>query len=315
MNSSMPPSPRCRIATRASALALWQARSVAQRLRARWPTIGIEIVPLSTRGDEVTDRPLAAIGGKGLFIKTLEAALADGRADIAVHSLKDVPAVMADGMHLAAVVERGDPRDAFVSRRHASLDALPQGAVVGSSSPRRQCQIKNHRPDLDVLSLRGNVGTRLAKLDRGDFDAIVLAAAGLKRLGRRAEITACIEPDICLPAVGQGTMAIECRDDNEAIRETLAPLDHAPTWTRTLAERAIACRLHASCDTPLAAYTELDGGSVSVRGLIGAQDGSRVLRAARKGAGRDAEAVGNAIAEDLLAQGAAAFLPPATERA
>lgn len=306
--SSPNPAPVICIATRKSALALWQAEHVAQLLRAHDPSAQVELLPLSTRGDEITDRPLATVGGKGLFTKTLEAALADGRADLAVHSLKDVPAALPPGMRLAAVIARGDPRDAFVSVRYPDFDALPQGARVGSSSLRRQCQLKNRRPDLEVIPLRGNVGTRLAKLKRGDFDAIILAAAGLKRLGQEDEITACLAPDISLPAVGQGTIAIECREDAEDVLTMLAALNDGPTWTRTVAERALNRRLQGSCQVPLAAFAELEGERLIVRGLIGAPDGSRILRAERSGAACDAERLGDALAEDLLAQGAAEFL-------
>ncbi|HET7587993.1 MAG TPA: hydroxymethylbilane synthase [Gammaproteobacteria bacterium] len=309
--SRIPNPARIRITTRKSALALWQAEHVACLLRAHDPAATVELLPLSTRGDEITDRPLATIGGKGLFTKTLEAALFDGRADIAVHSLKDVPAQLPEGMRLAAVIARDDPRDAFISVRYPELDALPQGARVGSSSLRRQCQLKHRRPDLEVIPLRGNVGTRLAKLERGDFDAIILAAAGLKRLGQREHITTCLEPDVCLPAVGQGTLAIECREDDEPILATLAALNDGPTWTRTLAERALNRRLQGSCQVPLAAFAELDGEQITVRGLIGAPDGSRVLRAERHGAASDAARLGEDLAEDLLAQGAAEFLHPA----
>ncbi|HET6724833.1 MAG TPA: hydroxymethylbilane synthase [Gammaproteobacteria bacterium] len=306
--SSPNPAPVICIATRKSALALWQAEHVAQLLRAHDPSAQVELLPLSTRGDEITDRPLATVGGKGLFTKTLEAALVDGRADLAVHSLKDVPAELPPGMRLAAVVARGDPRDAFVSVNYPDFDALPRGARVGSSSLRRQCQLKNRRPDLDVVPLRGNVGTRLAKLKRGDFEAIILAAAGLKRLGREDEITTCLAPEVSLPAVGQGTIAIECRDDAPEVLAALADLNDAPTWTRTVAERALNRRLQGSCQVPLAGFAELEGDRLTVRGLIGAPDGSRVLRAERSGAASDAEQLGAALAEDLLAQGAAEFL-------
>ncbi|HET7370395.1 MAG TPA: hydroxymethylbilane synthase [Gammaproteobacteria bacterium] len=300
-----------RIATRKSRLALWQAEHVAELLRAQHPDAAVELLPLSTRGDEITDRPLANIGGKGLFTKTLEAALFDGRADIAVHSLKDVPAQLPEGMRLAAVIARDDPRDAFISVHYPNLDALPQGARVGSSSLRRQCQLKHHRPDLDVIPLRGNVGTRLAKLERGDFDAIILAAAGLKRLGQREQITTCLSPDVCLPAVGQGTLAIECREDDEQTIAMLATLNDGSTWTRTLAERALNRRLQGSCQVPLAAFAELEDERLRVRGMVGAPDGSRLLRAERQGAAGEAEQLGEALAEDLLAQGAAEFLHPA----
>lgn len=295
------------IATRKSTLAVWQAEHVASLLRSQGGEA--TLVPLSTRGDEIVDRPLATIGGKGLFTKTLEAALADGRADIAVHSLKDVPAELPPEMCLAAVVEREDPRDAFVSSRYADLAALPRGARVGSSSLRRQCQLKHRRPDLEVVSLRGNVGTRLGKLRAGEFDAVILAAAGLKRLGLETEITRCLEPDECLPAIGQGTIAIECRVDDTATRAALAPLNHAPTWIRTLAERAFNRRLEGSCQVPLAGFAQLDAaGRLTLHGLVGLPDGSRMLTGEVAGDAADAERLGTALAEDLLHKGAADLL-------
>lgn len=296
------------IATRKSKLALWQAEHVAALVRKQHPGETVELLPLSTRGDDITDRPLARIGGKGLFIKTLETALIDGRADIAVHSLKDVPAALPENMGLCGVIARDDPRDAFVSTNHATFDALPQGARLGSSSLRRQSQLKHRRPDIDVVPLRGNVGTRLDKLCAGEFDAIVLAAVGLKRLGQSEWITEYLAPEICLPAVGQGTLGIECRADNERIRELIAPLNDAATWTRTLAERAMNYRLEGSCQVPLAAFAELEEDTLTLRGLIGAPDGSRVIRSVRCGAASEATAIGQAVADDLLAQGASAIL-------
>lgn len=296
------------IATRKSELALWQAEHVAGLLRNLDPDLDVELLPLSTRGDEITDRPLATLGGKGLFTKTLEAALFDGRADIAVHSLKDVPAELPDGMSLAAVTARGNPRDAFISPRYPSLEALPQGARVGSASLRRQCQLKHRRPDLDVLSVRGNVGTRLAKLKRGDFDALILAAAGLERLGLSDEITACLDPAVSLPAIGQGTLAIECRAGDAQTEAIIARLNHAPTWTRTLAERALNRRLQGSCQVPLAGYAEIEGDRLTLDGLVGAPDGSLVLRAQREGRVEDAEQIGIDLADELLRQGAGELL-------
>lgn len=297
-----------RIATRKSPLALWQAEHVAARLRAAHPGIDIELVPLSTRGDEILDRALSKVGGKGLFIKELEVAMSDGRADIAVHSMKDVTAEMPAGFTLAAILEREDPRDAFVSNRFASLAELPQGARVGSSSLRRQCQLKALRPDLELITLRGNVGTRLGKLDAGDFDAIILAAAGLDRLEMPERIRERIAPEQCLPAIAQGTLGIECAADRADIIELVRVLEHEPTAIRTRAERALNRRLQGGCDVPVAGYAELEGNEIRLRGLVGLPNGTRVVRGERRGTLDDAENLGESLAEEMLARGAADVL-------
>ncbi|HEX5340375.1 MAG TPA: hydroxymethylbilane synthase [Gammaproteobacteria bacterium] len=297
-----------RIATRKSALALWQAEHVAARLRLLVPERTVELVPLTTQGDRNLQDSLAAIGGKGLFVKELEVALAEGRADLAVHSMKDVPAELPDGFAIAAVLEREDPRDAFVSIRHASFTDLPQAARVGSSSLRRQCQLLYRRRDLRVSPLRGNVDTRLRKLAAGDYDAIILAVAGLKRLGLADRITAKLELDISLPAITQGVIGIECRSDDSASRELTARLNHADTWQRTLAERALNRALSGSCVVPLAGYAELEAGQLHLRGRVGMPDGSRMIEGEIRGPAVQAETLGRTLAADMLARGAGEVL-------
>ena len=297
-----------RIATRKSPLALWQAEHVADALRVAHDDIEIELVPLSTRGDEILDRALSKVGGKGLFIKELEVAMLEGRADIAVHSMKDVTAELPEDFTLAAVLEREDPRDAFVSNHHASVRELPQGARVGSSSLRRQCQLKNLRPDLELITLRGNVGTRLGKLDAGEYDAIILAAAGLDRLEMRERIRERIAPEVSLPAIAQGTLGIECRADAVEIIERVRVLEHGPTALRTRAERALNYRLQGGCDVPVAGYAELDGDAIRLRGLVGLPDGSQVVRGEMRGSIKDPEGLGFALASDRLGRGAADVL-------
>ena len=296
-----------RIATRRSALALWQAEHVAGLLRDAHPGLAVTLLPLVTQGDRILDRPLAAIGGKGLFIKELEAAIADGRAEIAVHSMKDVPAALPDGFVLGAVLARADPRDALLSLRYAGLAALPRGARVGTSSLRRQCILRAARPDLEIVPLRGNVDTRLRRLDDGAFDAIVLAAAGLARLGLAARITEYLDPGVSLPAVGQGVVGIECRT-GPALAAALAPLEHGPTRVCLTAERAVAAHLGGSCQSPIAGYARLAGDVLHVDGLVGAPDGSRVLRDALTGRPADAATLGAELAERLLSAGAGALL-------
>lgn len=303
-------SPRpLRIATRNSALALWQAGHVAARLRALAPAQPVELLPLVTQGDRALNASLAQAGGKGLFIKELETALADGRADLAVHSMKDVPVALPHGFVIAAVLEREDARDAFVSRRWPSLAALPQGARVGSSSLRRACQLRHHRPDIELQPLRGNVDTRLRKLERGEYDAVVLAVAGLKRLGLAHTISSVLEPEICVPAIAQGTIGIECRANNREILDLLTPLSHAPTWQRTLAERALNRGLSGSCQLPVAGYAELQQhASLRLRGCVGLPDGSRLIAGEARGSAAQAEELGLQLAHDLLARGAADVL-------
>jgi hydroxymethylbilane synthase len=297
-----------RIATRKSALALWQAEHVAQRLRAAHPGLGVELLPMSTQGDRILDAPLAKIGGKGLFTKELELALTDGRADLAVHSLKDVPVGLPDGLALVAALEREDPRDAFVSVDHADLDALPPGARIGSSSLRRECQLRAHRPDIEVLPLRGNVNTRLAKLEAGEYDAIILAAAGLKRLGLGSWIRSLLDPDQSLPAIGQGTLALEARADDARSAALVAALHHAPSWACAQAERALNARLHGGCQVPIAGHATLVGDTLTLRGLVGHPDGQTVVRARAEGPVSDPVALGTRVAEQLLAQGAGEIL-------
>ena len=293
-----------RIATRKSALALWQAEFVKAQLEHLHDDVSVELVPMSTQGDIILDTPLAKIGGKGLFVKELEQAMLDGRADIAVHSMKDVPVEFPEGLVLHTICKREDPRDAFVSNNFASIDELPQGAIVGTSSLRRQCQIREARPDLVINDLRGNVNTRLSKLDNGQYDAIILAAAGLIRLKMHDRIAAFIEPEVSLPANGQGAVGIECREDDEMLKTLLAPLEHNKTRIQVNAERAMNRRLEGGCQVPIGAYALVDGEQVHLRGLVGAVDGSQMLRDEVSGHVDDAEKLGIELAEKLLAQGA-----------
>ncbi len=297
-----------RIATRQSALALWQARHVAARLSALHPTLQVELVPMTTRGDELLDRPLASVGGKGLFLKELEVAMLRGEAELAVHSMKDVPAQLDPGFEIAAVLEREDPADAFVSRHFDSLRALPAGARVGTSSLRRQAQLRAQRPDLRMEDLRGNVNTRLAKLDADRYDAIVLACAGLIRLGEFDRIRMRLDPPDWLPAVAQGAIGIECREDDAATRALLAPLAHAPTATCVAAERAMNRQLHGSCQVPIAGYARLDGTRLHLAGLVGDAATGRLVRAESDGSAADAEAIGIEVARRLIAAGAGPLL-------
>jgi hydroxymethylbilane synthase len=297
-----------RIATRKSPLALWQAEHVASALRAAHPGLEVEIIGMSTQGDKILDTPLAKIGGKGLFVKELEQGLLEGRADVAVHSMKDVPVDLPAGLHIAAIMAREDPRDALVSDRVEAIADLPEGARVGTSSLRRQCQIAARRPDLEILPLRGNVNTRLRKLDEGEFDAIVLASAGLKRLGFQARIRALLSIDESLPAIGQGAIGIECRRDDVETHARLAPLHHPDTATRVEAERALNRRLHGGCQVPIAGHATLHNGYLTLRGLVGEPDGTRLLRDEVRGAMAGASALGEALAGRLLARGADAIL-------
>jgi hydroxymethylbilane synthase len=299
--------PVLRIATRRSALALWQADHVAGLLRASHPGLEVSTVPIVTQGDRIQDRPLAEVGGKGLFIKELEVAIQEGRADLAVHSMKDVPADLPDGFVIGAVLARADARDALLSRRYPGLAALPRGARVGTSSQRRQCVLRAARPDLNVAQLRGNVDTRLRKLEAGDFDAIVLAAAGLTRLGLAAQITEYLDPATFLPAVGQGIVGIECRATGLLLR-MLLPLEHEATRVCLTAERAFAARLGASCSSPIAGFARLADHQLTLEGLVGAPDGTRVQRDTISGDAREAASLGAQLADRLLAAGARGLL-------
>ncbi len=297
-----------RIATRKSPLALWQAEHVAALLQQLHPDLSIEIIGMSTKGDRILDAPLAKVGGKGLFVKELEQGMLAGEADIAVHSLKDVPVEFPDGLQLAVVMERENPHDAFVSNNFADFAALPHGACVGTSSLRRQCQLADRRPDLRIEPLRGNVNTRLAKLDAGDYDAIILAAAGLIRLGFEARIRAPIAPEVSLPAIGQGAIGIECRCNDPRIEALIAPLHHPETADRVLAERAMNLRLHGGCQVPIAGHAVIDGDHLWLRGLVGTPDGTRILRAEASGLRSAAIEIGTQVADALLAQGAGEIL-------
>lgn len=297
-----------RIATRKSALALWQAEHVAAALRALDEVGSVELVPLSTRGDEILDKSLQKIGGKGLFIKELEAAMLAGDADIAVHSMKDVPAEMPDGFCIAAVLERANYADALVARDAASFAELPQQARIGSSSLRRQAQLKLMRPDLAVEPLRGNVNTRLSRLDDGDYDAIILAAAGLERLGLDHYISQQFTPDEMLPAAAQGVIGIECVAAAAELRTVLARLEHAPTALTTTAERAIASTLQASCQSPVATHAVINGSSMRVTALVAMPDGSDSIRDTVSGAPENAGQLGQELANRLLERGAGELL-------
>ncbi|WP_109059219.1 MULTISPECIES: hydroxymethylbilane synthase [Aggregatibacter] len=293
-----------KIATRQSPLALWQANYVKDRLQQLYPDLIVELVPMVTKGDVILDSPLAKIGGKGLFVKELENALLNKEADIAVHSMKDVPMQFPEGLGLAVICKREDPRDAFVSNSYRTFAELPQGAVVGTSSLRRQCQLKALRPDLDIRSLRGNVGTRLSKLDNGDYDAIILASAGLIRLGLADRIASFIEVEQSLPAAGQGAVGIECRTDDVQVKQLLAPLADAETTCCVLAERAMNNHLQGGCQVPIGGYAVLQQGQLYLRALVGNVDGSQIIRAEGKSAVKNADVLGVQIAEQLLAQGA-----------
>jgi len=293
-----------RIATRESPLALWQAHYVKDQLQRHHAGLRVELIGMTTRGDQMLDSPLAKVGGKGLFVKELETAMLEGRADIAVHSMKDVPMHFPDGLGLAVICEREDPRDAFVSNKFERFEDLPYGARVGTCSLRRQCQVRALRPDLQILDLRGNVNTRLRKLDEDQFDAIILASAGLIRLDMPLRIRQAINTDVSLPAVGQGAVGIEARTDDQRILDLLAPLHHAATAVCVRAERAMNLRLEGGCQVPIAGFAELDAGRINLRGLVGLPDGSRVLRAESSALEADADALGQRVAESLLEQGA-----------
>jgi hydroxymethylbilane synthase len=298
------------IGTRGSKLALWQAEWVKAELQRRNPGLQVELNKIKTTGDKILDVPLAKVGGKGLFVKEIEEALLAGGADLAVHSMKDVPTEFPEGLHLAVICQREDPRDAFISRREngafriAGFASLPQGAKVGTSSLRRSCQLLSVRPDLSIMQLRGNLDTRLRKLDEGEFDAIILAAAGVKRLGWAARIAEVMSPEMSLPAIGQGAIGIECRINDDFINKLIAPMNHADTSVCVRAERACLKRLEGGCQVPIAAHATLRDGSLAMAGLVGSVSGDRIIRAGVEGRPEDAETLGRKLAEDLLRQGA-----------
>lgn len=297
-----------KIATRQSPLALWQAEHIRARLQVLYPDLTVELVKFVTQGDKILDTPLAKIGGKGLFVKELEAALLDGRADLAVHSMKDVPMHLPEGLSLPVICEREDPFDAFVSPQFGHLDELPHGACVGTSSLRRKCQILNYRPDLVIKDLRGNVGTRLAKLDDGQYDAIILASAGLKRLELEYRIRHTLLPEMSLPAVGQGALGLECRSNDQEVLDLIQPLLHHQTWHCVRAERAFNAYLEGGCQVPIAGFATLQNETLYMEGRVGSLDGQTVLRAKHSDDVAQAEQLGIHIAQQLLAQGAAELL-------
>ncbi|MCY1015232.1 hydroxymethylbilane synthase [Pyxidicoccus sp. MSG2] len=304
-----------RIATRQSPLALWQARHVGALLKARHPGLEVSLVEMTTEGDRFLGAPLSAVGGKGLFVKEIEQALLDGRADLAVHSLKDMTSVLPDGLMLAAVPVREDPRDAFCGLGGLTLDTLPQGARVGTSSLRRSCILRSGRPDLDIVSLRGNVQTRLAKTKELGLSGAVLAYAGLKRLGLEGVVTQVLPTEVSLPAVGQGVLAIQCRTDDARVRELLSPLEDATTRIAVTAERSLLAKLEGGCTVPLAGHATVSGGTVHLRGLVGRPDGTHVVRGEVRGPVERAGELGESLADDLLSRGAADILRDFARRA
>ena len=297
-----------KIATRQSPLALWQAEHIRARLESLHPDLTVELVTFVTQGDKILDTPLAKIGGKGLFVKELEAALLDGRADLAVHSMKDVPMQLPEGLNLAVICEREDPFDAFVSNHYQNFENLPQGAKLGTSSLRRKSQILKRRPDLEVIDLRGNVGTRLSKLDAGLYDAIILASAGLKRLGLTDRIRHTLSAEVSLPAVGQGALGLECRSEDQAVLDLILPLMHLESNACVRAERAFNAYLEGGCQVPIAGYATLDAGQLQLEGRVGSVDGVTLLRATVQGTVDQAEALGVQLAKVLLDQGAGELL-------
>lgn len=297
-----------KIATRQSPLALWQAEHIRARLEALHTDLKVELVTFVTQGDKILDTPLAKIGGKGLFVKELEAALLDGRADLAVHSMKDVPMALPEGLSLPVICEREDPLDAFVSNTYHSFDELPQGAKVGTSSLRRKSQILKQRPDLNIIDLRGNVGTRLSKLDSGLYDAIILASAGLKRLGLAERIRHTLQPEISLPAVGQGALGLECRATDQAVLDLILPLLHDETDVCVRAERAFNAYLEGGCQVPIAGYATLNHGQLHIEGRVGSVDGLTLLKVELSGTPEQAEQLGVSLAQQLLEQGAGDLL-------
>lgn len=297
-----------RLGTRKSQLALWQANYVRDALEHLHPGLKVELVTMTTEGDRILDRNLATVGGKGLFIKELEEGLLEKRVDFAVHSMKDVTVTLPRGLHISVVCEREDPRDAFISNRYSSLASLPAGARVGTSSLRRQCQLRDNYSQLEIISLRGNVNTRLTKLDDGKFDAILLAVAGIKRLGMETRIRERLDPAVCLPAVGQGAICIESREDDKVTNVLLAPLNHRATQVCVTAERAMNARLEGGCQVPIGGYAEMNGNELYLRGMVGEPDGSHLLRAEMRGPVSQAEQLGVRLAEMLLTKGAKSIL-------
>ncbi len=302
-----------RIATRKSPLALWQAHHAREALLRYSPHLQVELVEMTTQGDKILDTPLAKIGGKGLFVKELEQGLLRGEVDIAVHSMKDVPVELPEDLHLPVIMAREEPLDALVSEKYSDFNELPQGAIVGTSSLRRQCQLLNLRPDLDIRPLRGNVGTRLSKLEAGDYHAIVLACAGLRRLGKAEHIRQVLPPEIILPAIGQGAIGIECRAHDSRVHEIIGMLNDPETYCRVSAERALNRRLEGGCQVPIAGYAELENGQLRLRGLVGQPDGNRVLRGEIEGDAEEPDALGELLAADLLSQGAGELLQALNE--
>lgn len=297
-----------KIATRQSPLALWQAEFIRSCLEERNADLKVELVTFVTQGDKILDTPLAKIGGKGLFVKELEAALLDGRADLAVHSMKDVPMALPEGLSLAVICEREDPFDAFVSNHYAHFNDLPQGAKVGTSSLRRKCQILKQRPDLEIIDLRGNVGTRLSKLDAGLYDAIILASAGLKRLGLSERIRHTLPASVSLPAVGQGALGLECRENDQQVLDLIQPLLHMETSACVRAERAFNAYLEGGCQVPIAGYATLHADELHIEGRVGSVDGATLLVAELRGPVVQAEQLGEALAQQLLELGAGELL-------
>ena len=302
------PDSKLHIATRKSPLALWQANYVRDALLARNPGLDVELLTMTTQGDKILDTPLAKVGGKGLFVKELELGMLEGRADLAVHSMKDVPVEFPEGLGLAAILPREDPRDALISNKFSSIDGLPRGARVGTSSLRRQCQLNARRPDLEILDLRGNVNTRLKKLDDGEYDAILLAAAGVKRMGWEERITELLEPEQFIPAIGQGAIGIEIRLDDERIRGLVGELNDQQTAIRITAERALNEALQGGCQVPIAGYSEISHGVILLRALVGRPDGSELVQGVISGKPEDAAELGQVLADDLLSRGAREIL-------
>ena len=300
-----------RIATRESPLALWQANTVRQQLMANNSGLVVELVPMTTKGDQIQHVALAKVGGKGLFIKELERALLDGRADIAVHSMKDVTHDMPDGLTISTVLEREDPQDALISTAYSSFESLPDDAIIGTCSPRRQAQLRAQKPNLRIKDMRGNVGTRLAKLDSGDFDATLLACAGLMRLGLESRITQRIDTKVCLPAAGQGIIGIQLRSNDQRLKDILAPLHHQPSATCLDAERAVTEGLEGGCSAPIAAFAQLDGDKLSMIARVIGLDGKTLLETTQSGHAHDAHKIGTAAAKELLKQGAKQLLEEA----